>query len=74
MQVETRFLDTISRPPGMAGEANDAVSAYTQPDYCECQRRSVLRCGKDYHPVEDPHTGTIEEPVVHIERNLYGHP
>ena len=26
----TKFLDTISKLPGMAGETSDAVSAYTQ--------------------------------------------
>ena len=29
-EVTANILDTIPRSPGMAGEANDAVSAYTQ--------------------------------------------
>ena len=44
-------------------------------DYCDCQRKSARTCGKYYHPVEDGNNGTsIDEPVLFLERNLYGHP
>ena len=33
-----KVLDTISRLPGMSGEANDAVSAYTQVEMSDASR------------------------------------
>ena len=53
------FLATMSRLPGMAGAANDAVSAgmlvhmscRKHPEICDCQdNKSAHKCGQDYHP------------------------
>ena len=74
-------MDIISRLPGCAGQAADAVSAYTQvkmkdapkllkipnsecPDIWICLPRH--KWPKSWSSNEDP--------VVPLERNLYGHP
>ena len=76
-----KIMDIISRLPGCVGQAADAVSAYTQeimedahkllkipksecPDIWICLPRHKWR--KSWSSMEDP--------VVPLERNLYGHP
>ena len=60
MAVAT-FFDTIARLPGMSGQANDAVSAYTQvctPPSQLFQKKNVLRNRFVFHPIEDQDPGT----------------
>ena len=76
-----KIMDIISRLPGCDGQAADAVSAYTQvkmedahklfkipksecPDIWICLARH--KWPKSWSSIEDP--------VVPLERNLYGHP
>ena len=72
-----KVMDIISRLPGCAGQAADAVSAYTQVKNGRCSqiiakfpnRRNSLprhKWPKSWSSMEDP--------VVPLERNLYGHP
>ena len=77
----TKFLDTISKLPVMAGAASDAVSAYTQVKMTEAPR--LLRLSKDecpeiwirIHPRQRPNSwDKIGDPVVPLEKHLYGHP
>ena len=68
-----RFQDTISRLPGMAGEANDATSAYQQEHMSEGPR--LLRLPAKEPPRRRPKQwDEVEEPVVPLEGNLHGHP
>ena len=76
-----KVMDIISRLPGCSGQAADAVSAYTQvkmedpstllkipksecPDFWIRLRKH--KWPKSWYSMEDP--------VVLLERNLYGHP
>ena len=76
-----KIMDIISRLPGCDGQAADAVSAYTQVKMedahkllkilkSECPdiwiRLPRHKCPKSWSSMEDP--------VVPLERNLYGHP
>ena len=76
-----KVLDVISRLTACAGEASDAVSAYTQVKKVdaskllrlpegECRviwiRQSRSRSPKSWDNTPDP--------VVSLERNVYGHP
>ena len=76
-----KVVDIISRPPGCAGQAPDAVSAYTQVKMEDAP--SLLKIPKS----ERPHIwirlpkhkwpkswSSMEDPVVLLARNLYGHP
>ena len=76
-----KFLDTISKLPGMAGETSDAVSAYTQEKMTEALR--LLRLPKGECPeiwIRNPPRqrpkgwDKIDDPVFLLERNFYGHP
>ena len=60
-----KIMDIISRLPGCDGQAADAVSAFT---------RNVQTFGFVCHDTKWPKSwSSIEDPVVHLERNLYGH-
>ena len=76
-----KVMDTIPRLPGCAGQAADAVSAYTQVKIQDAP--TLLKIPKS----ECPDTrirparhkwpkswSSMEDPVVPLERNLYGHP
>ena len=74
-------MDIISRLPGCAGQAADAVSAYTQVKMedapklmkipkSECQD-IWIRLPRHKWPKS---WSSMEDPVVPLERNLYGHP
>ena len=76
-----KIMDIISRLPGCAGQAADAVSAYTQVKMedahkllkipkSEC-RDIWIRLPRHKWPKS---WSSIEDPVVPLERNLYGHP
>ena len=75
-----KIMDIISLP-GCDGQAADAVSAYTQ-----VKRKMLTNCSKFHirsvqtfgfvHPdTNGPQSwSSMEDPVVFLERNLFGHP
>ena len=76
-----KVLDTVLRVPGMSGEANDAVSAYTQVKMSDASRllaRPVTECPTVWIGLprnrRPKHLDNIDDPMVPWERNLYGHP
>ena len=79
--MAAKVMDIISRLPGCAGQAADAVSAYTQVkmEYAP----SLLKIPKSKCPdtwIRPPKhkwpksRSSVEDPLVPLERNLYGHP
>ena len=73
-------LDVVSRMRGMPGEANDAVSAYTQVKMNDAPR--LLELPKTECPtvwIRLPRNrlpknwDNIDDPMVPLERNLHGH-
>ena len=76
-----KVMDIISRLPGCDGQAADAVSAYTQVKVEDAHK--LLKIPKSECPdiwIRLPRHkwpkswSTVEDPVVLLERNLYGHP
>ena len=76
-----KVMDIISRLPGCDGQAADAVSAYTQVKMENAHK--LLKIPKSECPdiwIRLPRHkwpkswSSIEDPVVPLERNLYGHP
>ena len=76
-----KVMDIISRLPGCAGQAADAASAYTQVQMEDAPQ--LLKISKSECPdiwIRLPRHkwlkswSSIEDPVVPLERNLYGHP
>ena len=76
-----KIMDTISRLPGCAGQAADAVSAYTQVKMEDAPK--LLKIPKSECPdiwIRPPRHkwpkswSRMEDPAVPLERNLYGHP
>ena len=75
-----KVMDIISRLPGCAGQATDAVSAYTQVKMQDAHKLLKIpkpecpdiwiRLPRHKWPKSSP---SIEDPVVLLERNLYGH-
>ena len=76
-----RGMDIIARPPGGAGPAAHAVSSYTQVTMEEAPKLLEIpksECPDIWirlprHKWPKPWSST-EDPVVPLERNLYGHP
>ena len=76
-----KVMDIISRLPGCAGQAADAVSAFTQvkmedaPTFLKIPKSECpdiwLCLPKHKWPTS---WSSMEDPVVPLERNLYGHP
>ena len=76
-----KVMDIISRLPGCAAQAADAVSAYTQvkmedaPTLWKIPKSECpdiwIRLPKHKWPKS---WSSMEDPVVPLERNLYGHP
>ena len=75
-----KAMDIISRLPGCAGQAADAVSAKTQVKMEDAHK--LLKIPKSECPdiwIRLPRHkwlkswSSIEDPVVALERNLYGH-
>ena len=76
-----KVMDVISRLPGCAGQAADAISAYTQvkmedvPTLLKIPKSECpdiwIRLPKHKWPKS---WSSMEDPVVILERNLYGHP
>ena len=76
-----KVMDVIARLPDCDGQAADAVSAYTQVKLEDALTR--LKIPKSECPDEwirlprhkwPKSRANIEDPVVHLERNEYGHP
>ena len=76
-----KVIDIISRLPGCAGQAADAVSAETQVKMEDAHK--LLKIPKSACPdiwIRLPRHkwpkswSSIEDPVFPLERNLYGHP
>ena len=76
-----KVMDIISTLPGCAGQAADAVSAYTQVKMEDAHK--LLKIPKSECPDiwirlqrhKWPKSwSSMEDPVVPLERNLYGHP
>ena len=76
-----KIMDIISRLPGCDGQAADAVSAYTPVKMEDAHR--LLTIPKSECPdiwIRLPRHkwpkswSSMEDPVVPLERNLYGHP
>ena len=77
-----KVMDIISRLPGCAGQAADAVSAKTQVKM-EDDAPKLLKIPKSECPdvwIRLPKHNwpkswsSMEDPAVPFERNLYGHP
>ena len=77
-----KVMDIMSRLPGCAGQAADAVSAYTKVKM-EDAAPKLLKIPKSECPdiwIRLPRHkwpkswSSMEDPVVPLERNLYGHP
>ena len=80
------MLDVIARLLDHAGESSNTVSAYTQvkmedaPRFVkipksECPFKHIYIYGYVFHDTKWPESwSNIEDPVVLLERNLYGHP
>ena len=76
-----KVMDIISRLPGCDGQAADAVSAYTQvkiEDIPKSLKNLKSECPDIWIRLprhQWPESwSSIEDPVVPLERNLYGHP
>ena len=76
-----KIMEIISRLPGCDGQAADAVSAYTQVKMEDAHK--LLKIPKSECPdiwIRLPRHkwpkswSSMEDPVVTLERNLYGHP
>ena len=76
-----KIMDIISRLPGCDGQAADVVSAYTQVKMEDAPK--LLKIPKSECPdirIRLPRHkwpkswSSMEDPVVPLERNLYGHP
>ena len=76
-----KVMDIMSRLPGCSGQAADAVSAYTQVKMEDAS--TLLKFPKSESPdiwIRLPRHkrpkswSSIEDPVVPLEMNLYGHP
>ena len=77
----SKVMDIISRLPGCAGQTAEAVSAYTQVNMEDASK--LLKIPKSECPdnwIRLPRHkwltswSSMEDPVVPLERNLYGHP
>ena len=75
-----KVMDVISRLPGCAGQAADAVSAYTQvkmEDAHKLLKIPISECPDIWIrlPKHKWHKSwsSMEDPVVPLHRNLYGH-
>ena len=79
--MAAKVMDIISRLPGCAGQAADAASAYTQvkmDDAPKWLKNPKSECPDIWTRLPrhkwPKSCSSIEDPVVPLERNLYGHP
>ena len=76
-----KIMDIISRLLGCDGQAADAVSAYTQVKMEDAHKifnipksgcpDIWIRLPRHKKPIS---WSSLEDPIVPLERNLYGHP
>ena len=78
-----KFLDAIARFPGCSGEDSDAINAYTQVSLDNLAELLGTAGGKSIQPetwISLPRNrrpkewDNIDQPVVKLLCNLYGHP
>ena len=76
-----KVMDIISRLPGCGGQAADAVSAYTQVKMEDAHKLLKIpksKCPDSWIRLQrhkwPKSWSSVEDPVVPLERNLYGHP
>ena len=76
-----KAMDVIARPPGCTGQAADAVSAHTQvrmEDASTFLQLPESECPDIWRRLPKhkwPKSwSSMEDPVVPLERSLYGHP
>ena len=72
-----KIMDIISRWPGCDGQAADAVSAETQvkmEDAHKLSKNQKSECPDIWRHKWPKSWSSMEDPVVPLERNLYGHP
>ena len=76
-----KVMDFVSRLPGCSGQAADAVSAHTQvkmedaPTLLKILKSECPDMGTRLPKHKWPKSwSSMEDPVVRLERNLYGHP
>ena len=76
-----KIMDIISRLPDCDGQAADAVSAYTQVKIGRCSQiieNSKIGVSRHLDSSTTTHMAeswsSMEDPMVPLERNLYGHP
>ena len=78
-RTAAKVMDVNARPPDCAGQAADAVSAHTQVwrmlqncSQFQCQNVLIfwIRLPRPKWPKS---SSNIEDPVVPLQRNLYGH-
>ena len=67
-----KIMDIISRQPRCAGQAADAVSTYTQVKMEDAP--TLLKNPKSECHKWPKSWSSMEDPVIRLERNLYGHP
>ena len=74
------IMDIISRLPGFDGQAEDAVSAYTQVKMEDAHKLLTVpksECPDMWTPLPrhkwPKSWSSMEDSVVPLERNLYGH-
>ena len=79
--IAAKVMDIISRLPGCAGQAADAVSAYTQENMEDAPKIWKIpksECADVWIRVPrhkwPKSWSSMEDPVVPLMRNLYGHP
>ena len=79
--TSAKVMENISRLPGCDGQAADAISAYTQvklEDVHKLSKNPKSECPDIW--IRLPRHkwlkswSSMEDPVVPLERNLYGHP
>ena len=76
-----KVMDIISRLPGCVGQATDAVSAFSHvqmEDAPKLLKNSQSECPNIWTRLPlhkwPKSWSSMEDPVVPLERNLYGHP
>ena len=81
LMTAAKIMDAIETLPDCDGQAADAVSAYTVenwrmiPESSKFQNQNVQMIGYVFHDTKwTKSLSNIEDLVVPLERNLYGHP
>ena len=81
-QTSTLLIRKLARLPDCDGQAADAASTYTQVKMEDAHRLLRIPTKSEcpwtyrdvFHDKWQKSWSTIEDPVVLLERNLYGHP